>query len=97
MKLHIQTLIDKGACANQVELFRSTFGDSVNVTQKLCVSVADKFNWAWAAQHLLTPKANAEYDRVEAPAWAEYKRVTAQAWAEYDRLMARAFAKGYNS
>ena len=46
--LTLQTLIDKGACSEQVELFRAKFGESVRVTQRLCVSVADAFDWDWA-------------------------------------------------
>ena len=99
MRTLVQTLIDKGACYAQVELFRAKFGESVRVTQRLCVSVADAFDWNWAAGHLLSKPAWAEYERVTAPAWrvwaparAEYERV----WAEYGRVTARTFAKLYN-
>ena len=94
--LTLQTLIDKGACSEQVELFRTRFGTSVRVTQRLCVSVADAFAWGWAAQHLLSAPAWAEYVRVNAAAQAEHERVWAAAWAEYDRVTARTFAKLYN-
>ena len=102
--LTIQTLIGKGACPEQVELFRAKFGESVRVTQRLCVSVADAFAWNWAAQHLLSTlawaeyvrvkaPAQAKYERVEAAAWAEYGRVTAPAWPEYERVRAAAWAE----
>ncbi len=94
--LTLQTLIDKGACSEQVELFRSKFGTSVRVTQRLCVSVAYAFAWGWAARHLLSKPARAEYERVKAAALAEYDRVKAAARAEYDRVTARTFAKLYN-
>ena len=87
--LTLQTLIDKGACYAQVELFRAKFGESVRVTQRLCVSVADAFDWNWAARHLLSKPARAECGRVTAPARAEYERVTAPARAEraeYERV-----------
>ena len=93
--LTLQTLIDKGACYAQVELFRAKFGESVRVTQRLCVSVADAFDWNWAARHLLSKPARAEYERVTAPARAEYERVKAAAWAECGRVTARTFAKLY--
>jgi hypothetical protein len=86
MKLHLKQLTDKGACQAQVNLFRTMFGESVDVTEELCASVAGKFDFYWAAHHLLTPSARAEYERVRAPAWAEYERV-----------MAVAFANAYNS
>ena len=88
-------ILDKGACYAQVELFRAKFGESVIVTQPLCVSVADAFSWNWAARHLLSEPARAEYGRVTAAARAEYERVTAPARAEYDRVTARTFAKLY--
>ena len=105
--LTVQTLIDKGACSSQVELFRSMFGEQVRVTQKLCASVADKFDFIWAASHLLSAPAlaeyeracapaRAEYERVRASAWAECDRACAPAWAEYQRARAPAFAKAYN-
>ena len=53
--LTLQTLIDKHACLSQAELFGNTFGDSVEVTPELCLSVADKFDWDWAARHLPRP------------------------------------------
>jgi hypothetical protein len=107
--LHLKTLQEHGACTDQVKLFRKRFGESVRVTEALCVKVAEDFDFDWAAQHLLTPTkawaeykrveapAWAEYDRVMAPAWAEYERVEALAWAEYKRVRARAFARGYLS
>ena len=79
--LLLSTLIAKRACSEQVERFRSTFGESVEITPELCLSVADKFDWDWAAWRLLSAPAHAEYDRVRAPAWAEYDRVVAQVWA----------------
>ena len=60
-----------GACHSQVDKFNKIFGDkSVAVTVELCVAHAQDFNWDWAANNLLTAPAEAEYDRVVAPAWA---------------------------
>ena len=69
--LKLQTLIDAGACESQVGLFRFMFGQQVRVTQKLCVSVADKFNFRWAAYHLLSAVALAKYERASAAAFAK--------------------------
>jgi hypothetical protein len=91
--LTLATLIDKRACNSHVELFRSRFGESVEVTAELCASVAAMFDWGWAASNLLSPPALAEYDRVTAPALAEYERVTAPALAEYERVKAPALAE----
>ena len=93
--LTLATLIDKGACSSQVDLFRSRFGESVEVTAELCASVAAVFDWDWAARNLLSPPAWAEYERVRAPAWAEHERVTAPALAEYERVRAASWAQSY--
>jgi hypothetical protein len=91
--LKLQTLIDKRACAAQVDLFRASFGDSVEVTESRCAEHALAFDWDWASRHLLGAPALAEYKRVCASAWAEYDRVRAPAWAEYDRVRAPALAE----
>lgn len=80
--LKLQTLIDKKACPQQVKLFRSMFGDSVRVTEKRCVSVADKFDFTWAAIYLLSASAYADYIRAVAAAFADYNRAVA---ADYSR------------
>ena len=70
MKLYISQLIDKRACRDQVDFFRSKFGESVDVTPELCASVAAEFDFAWASRRLLSAPALAEYQRVTAPALA---------------------------
>ena len=74
-------LRELGACADQCAEFEKRFGKSVEVTEELCLSVADVFNWDWAAEYLLGAPALAEYKRVMAAAWADYKRVAAQTFA----------------
>jgi hypothetical protein len=68
--LTLATLKKKGACSEQVALFRKMFGRSVEITEALCVEHASVFSWGWAARNLLTAPACAEYDRVTAAAWA---------------------------
>jgi hypothetical protein len=68
--LHLKTLQELDACADQVRLFRKCFGESIRVTKALCVKVAQDFNFDWAAQNLLTPAAWAEHQRVAARAFA---------------------------
>ena len=81
------------ACSSQVALFKELGGDTKEITTALCIKYADQFDWNWAARHLLSPPAWAEYERVRAPAWAEYKRVEAPVWAEYKRVEAPALAE----
>ena len=95
--LTLQTLIDEHACPSQAELFDNTFGDSVEVTPELCLSVADKFDWDWAALHLLSSVAQADYVRAKATAQADYDRATAPAQADYFRATALASGKCYTA
>jgi hypothetical protein len=95
--LTLDALKAKHACASQLKLFASMFGQSVEVTEALCVEVSSKFDFGWASLNLLssdvlaeykrvTDLARAEYERVWDPAQAEYKRVTDPARAEYNRV-----------
>ena len=90
--LHLSTLIDHGACADQVELFKKTYGTATRVTVAKCVAVAHLFDFDWA-RCLLGPTARAEYDKARASAWAEYEKACASAWAEYEKARAAAWAE----
>ena len=107
MRITSEFLRSKGACENQVKLFESLSGDSLELTEALCVEHANKFDWEWAARNLLSDAAWAEYERVCAPARAEYvrvrdaaraeyERVRDPAWAEYERVCAATFFKLWN-
>jgi len=93
MKITSRKLKLLGACRPQIALFKELGGDTKKITRALCLKHASQFNWTWAAQHLLSPPACAEYERVRAPAWVEYERVQAPAWAEYKRVQAPAWAE----
>ena len=95
MKIAVKQLRALGACAEQVEMFECLFGASVEVTEALCVKHAQDFGvgaWDWAAGHLLSPSALAEYDAATAPARATYEAARAPARAEYDAARATAWA-----
>jgi hypothetical protein len=90
-----QMLIDADACAEQVDLFEETFGDSVVVTVKRAEKVAASFfHWDLAIR-LLDAQGRAEYERAAAAAWAECERVGASALPEYGRAMATAWATAF--
>ena len=86
MKLTAQMLRKKGACDEQVELFVELFGESANVTQKLAMTHATKFDWDWAAKKLLSRAKYTEYYKVCGAAWAEYRKVRGPALAEYRKV-----------
>lgn len=91
--LTLQTLKDARGCTEQVELFEHMFGQQVDVTVELALSVYDKFDWYWAASSLLTASARAEYDKARVSAWAEYDKITASARAEYCKVIYSARAE----
>ena len=93
MKITKRMLQSKGACASQVALFAETFPHGTEITEAVCLAVADKFDWDWAAQNLLSPESYAEYERVRAQAYAEYQRVYTQIDAEYQRVRAQTDAE----
>jgi len=94
--LTLETLRKLGACAVQFQRFALTFGESVDVTPELCVSVADEFDWEWAVRRLLSPDAQAEYKRVRALARAEYEHVCDSAHTEYKRVWSL-YTRAYDS
>ena len=87
----LQMLIDAKACAPQVDLFRRTFGDSVNVTVARAKKVAALFDWRYA-RRFLDAEGLADYDRACDAAWADYERTRAAARADYNRACAAAWA-----
>ena len=91
--LKLSQLTKAKACIEQRKEFRARFGTSVEITPALCESVASVFDWPWAAEHLLSESALAEYERVTASAYAEYERVTESALAEYERVTESAYAE----
>ncbi len=93
----LQQLVDLGACERARTKFEVLFGQSVEVTEAVCLALANEFDWAWAAKRLLTPSAKAEYDRIVKPVQAEYDRIVIQAWAEFNRISAATFCKLFNA
>ena len=88
MTITAKRLEELKACQPQIDAFRAIWGDGpAPMTVEAAVDHAEKFDWTWAADNLLSRKARAEYDRAIAPARAEYERVEAPAWAEYERRL----------
>ena len=92
-KLTLIVLRAKKACRDQLQEFERRFGDSVEITAELCLSVAEVFDWNWAAEHLLGSSACAEYRRIQTAACVEYERIRASALAEYERIQVPALAE----
>jgi len=92
-KVTSSLLRQKGACVEQIHLFVALGGDDRELTEALCIEHAEKFEWSWAACHLLSPKARAEYCRVIQPAEVEYGRIQKLARTEFDSAEQPAWAE----
>ena len=86
MKITLEQLRAEKACPDQLAKFQELFGNSVEVTQELCIRHASDFDFGWAARHLLRASAWAECERVRAPAYAEYERATAGAFFDASQM-----------
>lgn len=84
-RLTLQTLRYKNVCEKQTDLFWSLFKERVEITEELCVSVANMFNWDWAAENLLSPLFREKYVRDSKPFLAEYNQERISFWDKYDR------------
>jgi len=94
--LKVAHLEQVGACEDQVELFRKTFGEAVLVTVQLAESVADLFDISWAAQKLLRAPEQVEFARVRDSARKiKHGRVCDEVRAKYRRVLACEFARLY--
>jgi hypothetical protein len=94
MKITKRILQAKGACAWQVARFAETFPRGTGITEALCLSVADKFDWDWAAYNLLSPESCAKYERIRAQTFerlanAGYERGRTR----YERTCAQTFGR----
>ena len=100
-----QQLVDAHACKAQVDLFERTFGDAVDVTVDLAVSVVDMFDWDFAARNFLSKAASIMYTAATDPLWVEYSEAVVevpydefkikQIWRNFTVAAASIWAKLY--
>jgi len=90
MTITLKQLRLKGACWEQADLFKAAFGEAVEVTMDNALKYADKFDWQWAAEHLLPAPAEKAYWEATAPAREAYWEATAPARKAYQEAKATA-------
>ena len=94
MKISYKTLQALDACAGQLDLFRSRFGEQeIEVTRSLVIAQAPDWDWNWAAGHLLSSAAEAEYYEARAAALAEWSKTYSAAWAKWSKAFAAPWAE----
>ena len=79
MKITVKLLKAKGACAEQVAIFKTLFPNGVEPTEELCLAHAQTFGWDWAAANLLPALASKAYDEADAHAPKAYDEAVAPA------------------
>ena len=90
MTITLKQLRLKGACWEQADLFKAAFGEAVEVTMDNALKYADKFDWQWAAEHLLLATALKAYEEAVAPAEKAYREAKAPVWTAYEEATATA-------
>jgi len=85
--LTLDTLKAKSACLSQREVFKRLFGESVVVTESLCLSVAGRFDWVWASENILSAYQLGLYNESVEPAQKLYDESMGVARKLYDELM----------
>ena len=93
MYITIELLQKHNACQGQLDLFAATFPAGVHVTEAVCLAVADKFNFDWAAACLLPVDKLEEYWAKDALICAEYEAKRALILAEYEAKRAPIWAE----
>jgi hypothetical protein len=82
-----------GACADQLALFRATFGDTpvavTEVNMSRAVDVGLQIEWL---ECFLAAPALAAFETARAPAWAAFQADDAPAWAAFQADDAPAWA-----
>ena len=81
MKITLKQLKDARACEDQRKLFEQTFGQSVEVTEELCRTYAQKFDFSWASVRLLNDNQRKAYDE----ACASYQKAFYKAIAPHEK------------
>jgi hypothetical protein len=90
MTITLKQLRKMAACDSQVELFKQTFGESVELTRKLVLAHACKFDLHWFAYNYLKGKKLEAYDKAIAPAREACQKEIAPALEAYYKAIAPA-------
>jgi hypothetical protein len=67
MKITLKDLRKHGACAEQVDLFKATFGKEIILTEALVMEYGTTFDLGWVARNLFPAPLYADYQAKRAP------------------------------
>ena len=89
-------LAEAGACMKETTLFKEIFGEGNICTYERVMSVALKFDWPFAARHLLTEAQQRHFKTLIALAFKNIDSRSDRTQEKRRRAMANAFYKAYN-
>lgn len=78
------TIAAAGACHGQLARFVEMFGEQVLVSKELCEKLWDKFDYMWAAGHLLSIKAEKDFDDIITSLYDKRSKIMVQAYRDYE-------------
>ena len=85
MNITLSLLESKGACEDQVRLFRTHFGEGpAPLDDATAIRMASVFDSDWAARNLLSVEGVEAYEEAEAPLRKTYKEAEAPLWNTYE-------------
>ena len=61
MKITLKDLRRMGACSEQVTLFKSLFGEEVEMTRENVLQYGAQFNFSWLASNIMSEAQYANY------------------------------------
>jgi hypothetical protein len=73
MKITLKDLRKHGACAEQVDLFKATFGKEIILTEALVMEYGATFDLGWVAINLFPAPLDADSQAKRAPLDADYQ------------------------
>jgi hypothetical protein len=95
-----QMLVQLDACEHQLELFKTVFGESADVTEENALrAIASGLDIHWFTQQLpidhmlafrrLSQEAVNRYNTIQEAAWTDYMKVVSPIWNKYLRCEQR--------
>ena len=87
----LDMLINKKACQEQIDLFKQCFGESVEITEDLCLKYSNEFHINWLIDNMLNEEQRELYYTIQAPAWKKYLAIQESVYEEYKAIQGPAY------
>ena len=84
MKIALKDLRRMDACSEQVTLFKSLFGEEVEMTRENVLQYGVQFDLSWLASNIMSEAQDADYKIRRVSLFADYKSKRAPLLADYE-------------